>query len=90
MIRWPDKDPSEDLIYSLDLTDLTGSDTIAGLSWAVSPAGPTIAGIAPPSNPAKVRIAGGAAGQTYVATCTATLSNAQTAEKSVMIKVRQI
>jgi hypothetical protein len=91
MIRWPDKDPSETLIYSLDLTDsIPTGDTVSTLVWAVSPSGPTVTGVTPAANPAKVKIAGGAAGTTYVVTCTATLTSTLVIQKSVMLKVRDL
>jgi hypothetical protein len=91
MIRWPDKDPSETLTYSLDLTDAIGEgDSVSGLAWAVSPSGPTVTGVTPAANPAQVKIAGGTAGVTYVVTCTATLASALIIQKSVMIKVRDL
>jgi hypothetical protein len=91
MIRWPDKDPSETLTYSLDLTEMIGTgDSVSTLQWAVSPTGPTITGVTPAGNPAQVKIAGGTAGMTYVVTCTATLTSTLVIQKSVMIKVRDL
>lgn len=90
MNRFADKDPTDIVDYALDLADLIGAgDALDTATWDASDPGITVADLDPVGNTARVRVSGGAAGETYVLTCTATLDSGQQVERNLMIKVRK-
>lgn len=78
MDRWPNKDPGDSRQYAIDcnpgLDGLPDGRTVASAPWTIPAGLPKVAeGLI--DNVAVVRLSGGAAGVTYVCTCTATTSS---------------
>jgi hypothetical protein len=89
MNRWPDKDPQDDVIYSLDLADaIDAGDALESATWD-APSSLALTPLDPVGDVARVRIAAGNAGETYVVTCTATTENGFTIQRALMLKVRE-
>ncbi|HJQ58207.1 MAG TPA: hypothetical protein VJ890_14970 [Vineibacter sp.] len=98
-LRWPPKDPDEDLDYEIDWTDrlrslpAAANDTISGTpSWSVSGSGLAIGtgGKAPTATETstKVWLSGGTAGQVYDVTCRITTTGGRTMELTYKLLVR--
>jgi hypothetical protein len=92
-LRWPDKDPSENLDFSMDWTDqlaLTQTpDTIATMTWTV-PAGLTAGAQYHADGIATTWLSSGTAGTDYTLTCRITTAAGRVIERNVRLFVREL
>ena len=96
--RWPNKDPDEQLDYSIDWSRFLGSATISSVVWSVNNAsgvkttiggGATVNGI---QNVSQTQSSDGKTGTNnleYTFFCRITDSTGSQAERSVKLKVRE-
>jgi hypothetical protein len=93
LLRWPAKDPSDNLDYSIDWTDQLAlpstPDTIATVAWTV-PAGLTAGAQYHASGIATTWLSGGTAGTEYVVACRITTSAGRVIERSARLAVREL
>lgn len=84
------QDPQDTRIWAFDwATFLTErSTTISSATWTV-PSGLTKVSESNTTTTATVKVSGGTHGTDYLLTCTATLANGETVEKSFTLAVRQ-
>ena len=103
--RWPNKDPDEQLDYSIDWSRFLGSATISSVVWSVNNAsgvkttiggGATVNGIQNVSQTqssdgktATINIGSGTNNLGYTFFCRITDSTGSQAERSVKLKVRE-
>lgn len=92
-LRWPDKDPAENLDFSMDWTDqltLTPTpDTITAMAWTV-PAGLTAGAQYHATGIATTWLSGGTAGTDYAVTCRITTAAGRVIERNVRLLVREL
>jgi len=87
MLYWPDKDPGDNLDYSLNwAARLSAGETITTSIWS-APAGITLSSGGNTSSMTTCWIGGGLAGQTYVVVNTITTNAGRTMNQSVTINV---
>ncbi len=92
-LRWPAKDPSDSLDYSIDWTKQlalpTTADTIATVVWTV-PTGLTAGPQILSGNVTTAWLSGGTNGVEYLVTCRITTANNRIIERSVRIVVQEL
>ena len=92
-LRWPDKDPADNLDYSLDLAEFlassTPADTITAVVWTV-PAGLTAGVQYHAAGVATTWLSGGTAGTDYTVTARITTAAGRVLERSASIYVREL
>lgn len=93
LLRWPAKDPADNLDFSIDWTDQlalpTTPDTISAVVWTV-PAGLTAGNQSHASGIATTWLSGGTAGTEYVVTCRITTAAGRIIERSARLAVREL
>jgi hypothetical protein len=93
LLRWPTKDPADDLDYSIDWRDQLAlpdtPDTIATVAWTV-PADLTAGAQYHASGIATTWLSGGAAGTEYVVACRITTAAGRVIERSARLAVREL
>ena len=102
--RWPNKDPDEQLDYSMDWSRFLGTATISSVVWSVNNSsgtkttiggGATVNGIqnvsqaqSSDNQTATINLASGTNNTEYTFFCTITDNSGSQAERSVKLKVR--
>jgi len=81
------KTAAEVLDYVVDDSLFLGSDTIASVTWLVSPAGVTIGSTSNTSSTATIWLSGGTVGVTYVVTCRITTAGGRTKDYSFNLRI---
>lgn len=91
IIKFPDKDPNEELDFGLDWTQRlivnNVADRIISSSWAVPGGGLTITAQSFLNNDTTVWLEGGTAGQTYTVTNTVVTAGNRTMVQSATLKI---
>lgn len=91
--RWPDKDPSDVLDYTIDWTAELNApsppDAIASVVWSV-PAGITQGATLQAGPRTTIWLSGGTAGTDYTITCRITTDQGRVIERSRKIRVRHL
>jgi hypothetical protein len=92
-LRWPVKDPADNLDYSIDWRDqlalADAADTIAGVVWTVPP-GLTAGLQIEAGGVATTWLSGGTAGAEYVVACRITTAAGRVIERSARLPVREM
>jgi hypothetical protein len=89
-LKWPEaKDPSDISWWALDVAAFLAGDTLVTAVWT-APAGLTKVAETNTSTVAKVKFSGGTAGSTHDVVLDFTTADAQTFQRTVKLKVKEL
>lgn len=88
-LRWPDKDPADNLDFTIDFSASLGADTIASVAWTI-PAGLTAGAQTNSTTAATVWLSGGTVGSDYAVVCRATTAGGRVIERTAQLYVKEL